>query len=180
MRTGQAVALYFSLFAATTAGILLYATAERDFRLPYGAPRDVASFTDRCFALRFGREFHRDIDPVQQLPTAVRLTAMVPADTYLHGWYLAESAAADTVSHSRQFGWGQALWRPAGQDSLDVRYLGWPLGMRLRIPIKGDSLRGRVLLNGDVGGDWPRLDQVVGIIVPCGPLSFTDHPRKVI
>ena len=180
MRTGQTITLYFSLFAATTAGMLVYATAERDFRLPGGAPPDAASLVGRCYAFVFSSNFHRAIDPDQQLPTAVRLTAIVPKEDYLNGWYHAEGATADTVSHSREFGWGQAFWRPAGPDSLDVRYLGWPLGLRIRLPTEGDSLRGRVLLNGDVGGDWARLDRVIGVIIPCAGLSFAEHARKVI
>jgi hypothetical protein len=180
MRTGPTIALYFALFFATAAGILIYATGERDFRLPGGVPRDTAALAGGCYALVFGDEFHRSIDPVQQLPTAVQLTAVAVTDGYFTGWYRAKGATADTLTRSREFGWGEALWRPAGPDSLDVRYLGWPLGIRMRLPADGESLRGRVLLNGDVGGDWARTDTVVGHRIPCAGVSFAARARKVI
>jgi hypothetical protein len=90
----------------------------------------------------------------------------------------AERSASDTIRRSEFGGWSQPHWRPAGDDSLDIRYVGWPLGLRLRMPVPAleTEVSGRALVNGDVGGEWFRLDVVRASQVQCAGLSF--HESK--
>ena len=172
MRAGTTLTVFFALFVATTAGIAVYAAVERDYRLPIGPPLPVSAFSGRCYSLTFPADLHRTVDPELPLPSYVRLTRAAATAAPLAGWFRAQRSVEGRSKRSASQTWGQPLWRPAGSDSIDVRYLGWPLGLRLRLFAHTDTARGRVLVNGDVGGEWDRLATVSARVVPCATVAF--------
>ena len=148
------------LFLATCAGLLL--TTSLVVPVPYG-PQPIPG-GDRALIDPLPRCLRLEYEPTlsERMPAQIRLRAdagMAP-----------DFFAADGGPERLRL-YNHASWRPAGADSLDI---GWHHSPIIRLPIRGDSLVGRVAWAG-AAPLWAlagRRDyRVVAFPMPCSEFS---------
>lgn len=180
MRVGLVLTHFFMLLLAATAALLLWAWSWREFPDVATPPGTAARLTPRCLALAVADPAARWIP----LPGAVQLTArpargarMLPPPA---GWYDARASDLPDLDarRLREGLDGPLRWRPVGADSLELMIPWWPVGARLRVATRGDTLHGRLVGYGDSAGvlpfnggfhviTWPPVYDVRAIRVPC-------------
>ena len=166
---------YAALFITVSATVLSVAYAEREFPLPAGSSASAAAIAPRCYRLVAEPKQGWDVS----VPSVIRLTSESVPEPWERGFYRALYQSADSLPRYRYDQWGPVLWRPVGQDSLDVYFAGWPTSLRLRIPRADGQVVGRMRVSGDVGsivpfnGSWHRIDwdpmfRIEATSIACG------------
>jgi hypothetical protein len=151
LRSGNIFVILFALGIPVAAGVAILFYSQHDFRLPPEAARSASALAGRCFWFRF-----KSTPEIRRLgwsrpDVEVRLERdSFPETSPKSRWFATTSDASDPVQRTR--------WRPAGSDSIDVVFPGWPIAVRARFPIAAAPVVGRALWSGDSG------TEVVGIV----------------
>jgi len=154
--------LLLAVLGTAVGALRLRLGAEQDFGGSAHVSPSVLPALPRCYSLVFDQ---RSGD----LPAMLGITPEAAGDRVpIPHWFVAEASTRKLAL---------AWWAQLHADSVDAIVLGWPIGLRVRVPIRGGV--GRARLSGDAITDWPMTGAVLATPAPCPANGLGSVPPAI-